>query len=248
MIKYTGPRIRVTRRLGILPGFTRKLSDKTTTPGQHGKIFFRRSKRTTLEDDYKERLIQKQKVRYNYGISEKQLISYYKEAKRKQGSTGNLLLELIESRLDCLVYRLGFASTIPAARQLINHGHILVNKKSVNIPSFLCRKDDLISVKEKESSKLLVSNFLTVIEQRRKVLLRRQKSIIQRKISRFSKRKVGNLDLRKILKKTIPVRDLLPEHLTLDAENFSGRIVGNIKRNDISLRINELKIIEYYSR
>lgn len=245
MIKYTGPRIRITRRLGILPGFTRKLSDKTTTPGQHGKIFFRRSKRTTLEDDYKERLIQKQKVRFNYGISEKQLISYYRAAKRKQGSTGNILLELIESRLDCLVYRLGFATTIPAARQLINHGHILVNNKPVNIPSFLCRKEDLISVKQKESSKLLVSNALNFIEQRRKVLVRRQKNIIQRKLTRFSKRKV---DLKKVLKKTFPVRDLLPEHLSLDLENLSGKIIGNIKRNDISLRINELKIIEYYSR
>jgi len=245
MIKYTGPRIRVTRRLGILPGFTRKLSDKTTTPGQHGKIFFRRSKRTTLEDDYKERLIQKQKVRFNYGISEKQLISYYKEAKRRQGSTGNILLELIESRLDCLVYRLGFATTIPAARQLINHGHILVNKKLVNIPSFICKQEDLISVKEKESSKLLVSKALNLIEQRRKVLLRRQKNIIQRKLSRFSKRKI---DLTKVLKKTISVPDLLPEHLSLDIENISGKIIGNIKRNDISLRINELKIIEYYSR
>jgi len=245
MIKYTGPRIRVTRRSGILPGFTRKLSDKTTTPGQHGKIFFRRSKRTTLEDDYKERLIQKQKVRFNYGISEKQLISYYKEAKRRQGSTGNILLELIESRLDCLVYRLGFATTIPAARQLINHGHILVNKKLVNIPSFICKQEDLISVKEKESSKLLVSKALNLIEQRRKVLLRRQKNIIQRKLSRFSKRKI---DLTKVLKKTISVPDLLPEHLSLDIENISGKIIGNIKRNDISLRINELKIIEYYSR
>ena len=141
MVRYTGPRIRIIRRLGLLPGLTRKSTkNRTKTPGQHGKIMFTKTKRSSLSDDYRERLFEKQKLRSNYGVTEKQLISYFKEAKRKSGATGTVLLELLESRLDCVVYRLGFASTIPAARQIVNHGHILVNNKSLRIPSFICKK------------------------------------------------------------------------------------------------------------
>ena len=162
MVRYTGARIRIIRRLGLLPGLTRKsIKNRTTTPGMHGKMLFTKSKRSSLSDDYKERLLEKQKLRFNYGITEKQLVSYYKESKRKTGSTGSILLELLESRLDCVVYRLGFAATIPAARQIVNHGHILVNNKLINIPSFLCKKEDLISIKQREPSKKLIStNFI----------------------------------------------------------------------------------------
>ena len=134
MVRYRGPRIRIIRRLGLLPGLTKKTTkNRTKTPGQHGKISFTKTTRSSLSDDYKDRLFEKQKLRFNYGVTEKQLVAYYKEARRRQGSTGNLLLELLEARLDCVIYRLGFASTIPAARQVISHGHVLVNDKKMNI-------------------------------------------------------------------------------------------------------------------
>ena len=112
-----------------MPGLTRKnVKNRTKTPGQHGQVVFAKSKRSSLSDDYKDRLLEKQKLRFNYGVTEKQLVAYYKEAKRRSGSTGSLLLEILEARLDCVIYRLGFAPTIPAARQIINHGHVNVNK------------------------------------------------------------------------------------------------------------------------
>jgi small subunit ribosomal protein S4 len=89
MVRYTGPKIRIIRRLGLLPGLTRKNAKiRTKTPGQHGKVLFKKSKRGLLSNDYRERLIEKQKLRFNYGVTEKQLISYYKKAKKKVGATG----------------------------------------------------------------------------------------------------------------------------------------------------------------
>ena len=100
MGRYVGPRLRIIRRLGLLPGLTRKnTKNRTKTPGQHGKLIFTKSKRSSLSDDYRERLLEKQKLRFNYGISEKQLVAYYHEAKRRPGSTGTCLLELLESIL-----------------------------------------------------------------------------------------------------------------------------------------------------
>ena len=101
-------------------------------------------------------MLEKQKLRFNYGVTEKQLVAYYNEAKRRNGSTGSLLLEILEARLDCVVYRLGFASTIPAARQIINHGHVLVNNRLVDIASFVCKKGDLISIRDKATSRNLL--------------------------------------------------------------------------------------------
>ena len=159
MVRYRGPRVRIIRRLGLLPGLTKKSAKtRTKTPGQHGKIVFSRtSSRTSLSDDYRERLFEKQKLRFNYGVTEKQLVSYYKEASRRPGATGNLLLELLEARLDCVVYRLGFASTIPAARQVISHGHVRVNGKKMDIAGYICKAGDTITVREKEKSKNLMS-------------------------------------------------------------------------------------------
>ena len=228
MARYTGPRIRIIRRLGLLPGLTRKITkNRTKTPGQHGKIIFTKTKRSSLSDDYRERLLEKQKIRFNYGLTEKQLISYYKEAKRKKGSTGTLLLELIEARLDCVVYRLGFASTIPAARQIVNHGHILVNNKPINIPSFICQSGDIITIKEKENSKKLISeNFITQ-QQKRKLIQRRMKRVNLTK-SRF--------------------HSLLPKHLEVDSETLIGKFLSPVKRKDVLIRVKELKIVEYYSK
>jgi len=228
MARYTGPRIRIIRRLGLLPGLTRKITkNRTKTPGQHGKIIFTKTKRSSLSDDYRERLLEKQKIRFNYGLTEKQLISYYKEAKRRKGSTGTLLLELIEARLDCVVYRLGFASTIPAARQIVNHGHILVNNKPINIPSFICQSGDIITIKEKENSKKLIAeNFITQ-QQKRKLIQRRMKRVNLTK-SRF--------------------HSLLPKHLEVDSETLIGKFLSPVKRKDVLIRVKELKIVEYYSR
>jgi len=228
MGRYVGPRLRIIRRLGLLPGLTRKnTKNRTKTPGQHGKILFLKSKRSSLSDDYKERLLEKQKLRFNYGLTEKQLIAYYKEAKRRQGSTGTILLELLESRLDCIVYRLGFASTIPAARQIVNHGHILVNNKMVNIPSFICHTNDIISIKEKDKSKNLISKNFEIQQQRRELIQRRMKRINLTK-SRF--------------------HSLLPKHLEMDNEKLIGKVISFVKRKDVLVRINELKVVEYYSR
>lgn len=228
MVRYTGPRIRIIRRLGLLPGLTRKSTkNRTKTPGQHGRLVFTKTKRSSLSDDYKDRLLEKQKLRYNYGVTEKQLVAYYKQAKKTRGATGTLLLELLESRLDCVVHRLGFAPTIPAARQLVNHGHILVNNRLVSISSFICQKGDIISAREKESSKNLVNTNFETQQQKRKLIQRRMKRINLTK-SRF--------------------HSLLPSHLEIDTETLNGKFLSAVKRKDVLLRINELKVVEYYSR
>ena len=229
MARYTGPRVRIIRRLGLLPGLTRKnTKNRTKPPGQHGKLVFTKTKqRSSLSDDYRERLLEKQKLRFNYGVSEKQLVSYYKEAKRRNGSTGTLLLELLEARLDCVIYRLGFAPTIPAARQIVNHGHILVNDKLINIPSFICQKNDVITVKEREKSKKLIADNFETQQQKRKLIQRRMKRVNLTK-SRF--------------------HSLLPKHLEIDNEKLIGNFLSPVKRKDVLVRVNELKIVEYYSR
>jgi small subunit ribosomal protein S4 len=228
MARYIGPRLRIIRRLGLLPGLTKKNpKNRTKTPGQHGKLIFTKSKRSSLSDDYRERLLEKQKLRFNYGLTEKQLVSYYKEAKRRKGSTGLTLLELLESRLDCIIYRLGFASTIPAARQIVNHGHILVNNRFVNIPSFLCKTGDILKVKEKKTSQTLVSSIFEVQQQKRKLIQRRMKRINLLR-SRF--------------------HSLLPKHLEINDDILTGKVLSSVKRKDVLVKINELKVVEYYSR
>ena len=228
MVRYTGPRIRIVRRLGLLPGLTRKnIKNRTKTPGQHGKIVLAKAKRSSLSDDYRERLLEKQKLRFNYGVTEKQLVAYYKEAKRKTGATGSLLLELLEARLDCVVYRLGFAATIPAARQIVNHGHILVNNRLVDIPSFICKPGDNIQVRDRDQSKKLITENFEVQQNKRKLIQRRMKRVNLTQ-SRF--------------------QSLLPKHLSVDTDQLVGTFVSQVKRKDVLVRINELKVIEYYSQ
>jgi len=135
MSRYRGPRIRIVRRLGELRGLTKKITVRTKPPGQHDK-------KPGASSEYAIRLKEKQKIKYNYGISERQLSNYVKKAKRMKGSTGLLILQLSEMRLDNIIFRLGFASTIPESRQLINHGHFLVNNKPVDIPSLQCKTGD----------------------------------------------------------------------------------------------------------
>jgi len=228
MVRYTGPRIRIVRRLGLLPGLTRKnVKNRARTPGMHGKIVFAKVKRSSLSDDYRERLLEKQKLRFNYGVTEKQLVSYYKEAKRKVGATGSLLLEILEARLDCVIYRLGFAPTIPAARQIVNHGHVLINNKSVDIPSFICQKGDVISIRKKNQSRKLIEENFQTQQQKRTLIQRRMKRVNLTK-SRF--------------------HSLLPSHLEINTETLIGKFLSPVKRKDVLVRINELKVVEYYSR
>jgi small subunit ribosomal protein S4 len=228
MVRYLGPKIKIVRRLGLLPGLTRKSTkNRKKTPGQHGKVIFLKKSRSSLSDDYRQRLLEKQKLRFNYGVSEKQLLSYYKKAKTSKGSTGGLLLEFLEARLDCIIYRLGFAPTIPAARQIVNHGHVLINNHLVNIPSFLCSIDDFIAIKNREQSKKLLSSNFNIQQQKRTLIKRRMKRINLAK-SRF--------------------QSLLPKHLEINNETLIAKIISPVKRKDVLVKIDELKVVEYYSR
>ena len=156
MSRYRGPRLRIKRRLGMLPGLTKKASNNIR-PGQHGRVNIDNNKKPT---EYGIRLEEKQKLKFNYGLTESQLYKYIKEARRRKGVTGLILLQLLEMRLDTICYNLGLASTIVQARQLVNHGHIMINNKIVNIPSFQCRLNDVISVKQKLNSKNLIKSNL----------------------------------------------------------------------------------------
>ncbi|MGK7944607.1 MAG: 30S ribosomal protein S4 [Microcystaceae cyanobacterium] len=200
MSRYRGPRLRVVRRLGELPGLTRKTPRRAYPPGQHGQARKKRS-------EYAIRLEEKQKLRFNYGVSEKQLISYVKKARRSQGSTGQRILELLEMRLDNTIFRLGMAGTIPGARQLVNHGHIIVNGRVVDIPSYQCRPGDVIGVKDQDKSRKLVQT---------------------------------NMEY--------PGLANLPSHLEFDKNTLVGKVNGIVEREWIALSINELLVVEYYSR
>jgi len=149
MSKYCGPRLRIIRRLGKLSAFTTKTRKRTTRPGQHGI-----NRRKTTQ--FAVRLAEKQKLRFYYGISEGQLVRYVKRARRKKGSTGQILLQQLEIRLDNIIYRLGWAPTLPIARQLVNHGHILVNDKCVTIASFACIPLQVIKIRDARNIRHMV--------------------------------------------------------------------------------------------
>jgi len=141
MSKYRGPRLRVVRRLGELPAFTKKTPTRNTRPGQHGA-----SRRKPTQFAY--RLREKQKLRFYYGVSEKKLTRYVKIARRTKGDTETILLNQLEIRLDNILFRLGWAPTLPAARQLVNHGNIKVEKRLVTIPSFSCSPGQIITLRD----------------------------------------------------------------------------------------------------
>ena len=156
MSRYRGPKLKISRRLGTLPGLTTKKSKKLNRPGKDGNS----PENTKKLTEYGIRLEEKQKLKFNYGVTESQLFRYVKEARRRKGVTGLILLQLLEMRLDTLCFTLGFAKSIAQARQLVNHGHIIVNNRVIDIPSFQCRPTDVISVKEKTTSKNLITNNL----------------------------------------------------------------------------------------
>lgn len=173
MARYTGPKLKVVRRIGLdLPGLTPKTKgEKKFPPGQHGPTKRRK------DGDFAVRLTEKQKIRYNYGVSEKQLKKYFVKAHRSKQGTGEQLLTLLECRLDNIVFRSGFAPSIPSARQLVAHGHVCLNGKRVTVPSILIAQDDIVSISKKaknipliigtlESPSLSIPEFLSVDNQK----------------------------------------------------------------------------------
>lgn len=205
MARYRGPRLRIIRRLGDLPGLTQKACTRNFPPGQHGPKKIVGGSQKTKESQYAIRLKEKQKLRFNYGINERQLIQYVREARRRKGSTGEILLQILETRLDNVLFRLGFARTIAAARQLITHGHILVNSRRINIPSYLCQVNDVISVNENS------------------------RNFIKKSLEQIS----GNI---------------VPSHLEVNTEKLTGNMKGLIPRESVGIVVNELLVVEYYSR
>ena len=148
MARYTGPKTKISRKFGEpLFGEDRSLEKKNYPPGQHGN-----TKRRAKKSEYAIQLMEKQKAKYTYGILEKQFRNIYDKANRGKGITGELLLQLCESRLDNVVYRMGISNTRDGARQLVSHKHILVNGSIVNIPSYTLRPGDKISIREKSKS------------------------------------------------------------------------------------------------
>lgn len=155
MSRYSGPRVRVLRALGAdLPGLTRKTSARRPyRPGQHGQARRKVS-------DFGVRLAEKQKVRMNWGLTERQLRNVVAEAMASPRATGDVLVELLERRLDSVVFRAGLARTIPAARQLVTHGHVTVNGRRVDIASFRVRTGDVIALAEGIASNVHVAAAL----------------------------------------------------------------------------------------
>lgn len=156
MARYRGPKLRKIRSLGPLPGLTRKDPATQNPPGEHGGRWHRRRAST-----YRLQLIEKQKIRFNYGLSEKQLRRYYSRATSMKGETGHNLLQQIERRLDNVVARGGFAKSIPAARQLVAHGHVTVNGRRVDIPSYSVQMGDVVSLGEKSRNLKIIEENIT---------------------------------------------------------------------------------------
>nr|YP_010188778.1 ribosomal protein S4 [Funaria hygrometrica]Q9SMG1.1 RecName: Full=Small ribosomal subunit protein uS4c; AltName: Full=30S ribosomal protein S4, chloroplastic [Funaria hygrometrica]QZJ47581.1 ribosomal protein S4 [Funaria hygrometrica]CAB57798.1 small ribosomal protein 4 [Funaria hygrometrica] len=199
MSRYRGPRVRIIRRLGVLPGLTNKTPQlKSSSPNQSA------AKKIS---QYRIRLEEKQKLRFHYGITERQLLNYVRIARKAKGSTGQVLLQLLEMRLDNIVFRLGMAPTIPGARQLVNHRHVLVNDCIVDIPSYRCKPEDSITVKNRQKSQAIITK---------------------------------NIDFSQKAK--------VPNHLTFDSTQKKGLVNQILDRESIGLKINELLVVEYYSR
>ena len=235
MSRYLGPRLRITRRLGHLSGLTRKKPAfkplnpvnpfgprKIIPPGEHGRNkSFKKKPYESCEYDYLIRLKLKQRLRFHYGLTERQLVRYVQQAKKIKGSTGRVLLRLLEMRLDNIVFRLHMAPTIKAARQLISHGHILINKKKVTIPSYQCEPKDIITVAPKIISMELVSRFLNEFDREKS----RYDRILQ--ILEFGRKGV-----------TMPTKTVKTASKTF-SKNYQSRKYG---KNEKRAKIQSLKI------
>ncbi|CAN6447283.1 unnamed protein product [Victoria cruziana] len=199
MSRYRGPRFKKIRRLGALPGLTSKKPRSASD--------LRNQSRSGKRSQYRIRLEEKQKLHFHYGLTERQLLRYVRIAGKANGSTGQVLLQLLEMCLDNILFRLGMASTIPGARQLVNHGHILVNGRLVDIPSYRCKPRDIITTKDKQRSRALIQNHMD---------------------------SSSNAEL--------------PKHLTLHSLQYKGVVNQIIDSKWVGLKVNELLIVEYYSR
>ena len=156
MARYRGPKTKISRKFGEpLFGEDRTLEKKNYPPGQHGN-----AKRRGKKSEYAIQLMEKQKAKYTYGILERQFRNIYDKANRGKGVTGELLLQLCESRLDNVVFRMGLSNTRDGARQLVSHKHILVNGSIVNIPSYTLRPGDKVSIREKSRSLKAIESSL----------------------------------------------------------------------------------------
>ncbi len=164
MSRYTGPRARISRRLGTnifgTKGETIALDKRPYPPGEHGRT----RRRTNNQSEYLVQLQEKQKARFSYGLTEKQFRRIYEEANRREGVTGENMLRFLELRLDNVVYRAGLAATRPQARQMVNHGHLDVNGRRVDIPSFRVRKGDVISLRPKARDMVVVRWNIDVLD------------------------------------------------------------------------------------
>ncbi|MBR3211333.1 MAG: 30S ribosomal protein S4 [Bacilli bacterium] len=161
MARYTGPSYKKARRVGFSISETGKeLARRPYGPGQHG------NERKGKLSDYGTQLKEKQKVRFMYGLNERQFRKTFEEAAKMKGIQGDNFLRLLESRLDNLAFRTGFASTRRGARQLVNHGHVTVNGKKVNIPSYRCKPGDVISLKEDDKNLKVVAESLSKVTKR----------------------------------------------------------------------------------
>nr|CAL39304.1 small ribosomal protein 4 [Leptoscyphus ovatus] len=200
MSRYRGPRVKIIRRLGALPGLTSKTLEPKSS-------YIDRSTSNKKVSQYRIRLEEKQKLRFHYGLTERQLLKYMRIARKTKGSTGQVLLQLLEMRLDNTIFRLGMSSTIPGARQLVNHRHISINDDIVDIPSYNCEPGDILTIRNRQKSQ----------------------SIITKNINLFQKLKI-------------------PSHLTFDPIKLRGSVTQIINREWINLKINELLVVEYYSR
>lgn len=155
MARYTGPKSKIARKFGEpIYGEDKVLSKKNYPPGQHG------NNRRRKTSEYGVQLKEKQKAKYTYGVLERQFRNLFETAARTKGVTGEVLLQLLESRLDNVVYRLGIAPTRPAARQIVLHKHVNVNGKTVNIPSYRVKPGDVVTVREKSKSLEVISDNL----------------------------------------------------------------------------------------
>ena len=156
MARYTGPKTKIARKFkDPIYGPDKSYDKKNYPPGQHGN-----SRRRRKQSEYGIQLQEKQKAKYTYGILEKQFRNVFVKASRKKGITGEILLQLIEARLDNVVFRLGIAPSRPAARQLVTHRHITINGEVLNIPSYAVKPGDIISVREKSKSLEAITNSL----------------------------------------------------------------------------------------
>ncbi|MFY8161163.1 MAG: 30S ribosomal protein S4 [Candidatus Kapaibacteriota bacterium] len=145
-MNYNGPKVKLSRKIAIpmTPKASKVMQDKAYPPGQHGP-----TKRKGKMSDYGKQLLEKQRLRLQYNVAEKKLSNYFKEAAKSTGNTGEILMQLLESRLDVLVLRAGFVRTMYAARQVVSHGHILVNGRKLDVSSYRVKVNDVISIKSK---------------------------------------------------------------------------------------------------